>query len=121
MRDIYRACLNRVATDEALMLAHALDRWHGDMEQHRAAIVKLGFAPDGHPGWDDCPHAEARRLWERALRLFGKGADSLELLRSCAMPGGARPPARVRQPWFDGHRDGRGVTANTVAPTARAA
>lgn len=104
MRDIYRAFLNRVGTDEALALAHDLEHWHGAMEEHRTEIIRLGFAPDGHPGWDDCPHADARRLWERALRLLGDRADELELLRACSRPRGDRPHAFVRQPWPGVHR-----------------
>jgi hypothetical protein len=122
MRNIYRAFLNRVGTDEALALAHDLEHWHGIMEQHRTEIIRLGFAPDGHPGWDDCPHADARRLWERALRLLGDRADDLELLRTCSTPRGDRLPAFVRQPWPGIHRQGdRQTTAGAVVPTEKAA
>lgn len=90
MRDVYRAFFNRVGTDRALALAHDLDRWHGRMEPHRDEILRLGFAPDGHPQWEDCPHAEARRLWVRALDVLGSRAGELEFLRACSWPS---PPA----------------------------
>lgn len=122
MRAIYRAFLNRVGTDEALALAHDLEHWHGIMEQHRAEIIRLGFAPDGHPDWDDCPHADARRLWARALRLLGPGADDLELLRTCSTPLGVRLPRFSRQPWpGSDRRADRNVAAGPVAPPERAA
>ena len=35
------------------------------------------FAPDGHPEWEHCPHAQSRGLWDRALRVVGNGAFDL--------------------------------------------
>lgn len=100
MREIYRAFLNRVGTDRALALAHDLERWHGRMERHRDEIMRLGFAPDGHPRWDDCPHAEARRLWDRAVDVLGSGAVELAFLRACSLPPLAGcPPSVTRRSW----------------------
>jgi hypothetical protein len=88
MRELYRTFVNRVGTQEAIALAHDLEHWQGPMEAHRAEIAKLGFDPDRH-AWADCPHAEARSLWVRAVALLGSRADDLTFLRTCAVPAAA--------------------------------
>ena len=87
MRDVYRAFANRVGTSDALAFAHNLQHWHDAMELHRESLTRLGFAPDGHPEWEDCPHAEARRLWHEALRVLGSRAGELEFLHACVFEG----------------------------------
>lgn len=125
MRNIYRAFFNRVGTDAALLLAHDLDRWHSAMVPHRQAIMSLGFAPDGHPSWEDCPHAEARKLWDRAVQLLGSRAGELELLRTCSLAPVSAPSAVARQPWpIDGRRVDHGSAGRadgSPAPAKRAA
>lgn len=80
----YRTTLNALGTDEALRLADDLEHWEGPMRTHRDTVARLGFAPDGHPGWTDCPHAEARRLWTRAVGQLGDRARSFAFLQQCA-------------------------------------
>jgi hypothetical protein len=104
MRNIYRLFLNRVGTDQALVLAHDLEHWHGRMQVHRDEIMRLGFAPDGHSRWEDCPHAEARQLWARAVQVLGSRAGELEFLRACSLPPPPdRPETVVRRPWAVEH------------------
>lgn len=90
MLDVYRRVANLVGTNEAAALAHALNAWHDAMVRHRRRLQQLGFDPDGHPTWDDCPHAEARELWVQARDVFGTHADQLEFLRATARPNGGR-------------------------------
>jgi hypothetical protein len=85
----YRATLNAVGTDEALRLAYDLEHWEGPMRAHRESVARLGFAPDGHPSWTDCPHAEARRLWARAVGQLGDKARAFVFLLQCATPSAA--------------------------------
>lgn len=82
----YRTTLNTIGTDEALRLAYDLEHWEGPMREHRDAIARLGFAPDGHPGWTDCPHVEARRLWARAVGQLGEKAGAFGFLAQCGAP-----------------------------------
>lgn len=117
MRDIYRALLNRVGTDRALVLAHDLERWHGLMEQHRDEIMRLGFAPDGHPSWEDCPHADARRLWDRAVHVLGSRAGELEFLRACSLPAASQPDAFVRWPFAVATREAAHAARPVIRPT----
>jgi len=84
MRDVYRGLVDHVGTNDALVLAQQLEHWHDSMVAHRASIGRLGFPPDGHPEWANCPHVEARRLWDRAVRVLGRRAW------------GTRVPARAR-------------------------
>ncbi len=89
----YRAILNRIDGEPARRLAHDLESWHGRMEAHRHAIAALGFDPDGHPTWEDCPHAEARQLWDRAVLTLGSGAQEFEFLFASSR--GASPARTV--------------------------
>lgn len=82
MRDVYRAFVNRVGTNDAVVLARNLEHWHNSMEAHRASLTRLGFAPDGHPEWEGCPHAEAQQLWDQALRVLGSRAGDLKYLHA---------------------------------------
>ncbi|MCA1585579.1 MAG: hypothetical protein LC791_12715 [Acidobacteria bacterium] len=120
MRAIYRAFLNRVGSDTALALAHDLEHWHGAMVAHRDEMMMLGFAPDGHAGWEDCPHAEARRLWNRAVQLLGRAAGDLELLRACALPADTERDAFVRRPWVLAEDESKRAAATTGGMAAAA-
>ena len=82
MRDVYRGLVNHVGTNDALVLAHQLEHWHDSMVSHRASLTRLGFPPDGHSEWANCPHVEARRLWDRAVRVLGRRAWELEFLHA---------------------------------------
>ena len=89
MLSLYRIALNILGTDEALRLADDLEHWEGPMRDHRDAVARLGFAPDGHATWTDCPHAEARRLWARAVAQLGDKARAFTFLARCAAPASA--------------------------------
>ncbi len=84
MLDVYRRIANLVGTNEAVQLAQLLSSWHDAMVKHRRRLQQLGFDPDGHPTWEDCPGAEAVELWNRAREVFGARAEQLEFLRAIA-------------------------------------
>lgn len=75
MRD--RGLVDHVGTNDALVLAYQLEHWHDSMVGHRASLTRLGFAPDGHSEWANCPHLEARQLWDRAVPVLGSRAWDL--------------------------------------------
>ena len=56
-----------------------LAEWHDAMVAHERA-------GRGQPCDDDCPHAQARRLWAEAGARFGPRAREFSFLRSRAMP-----------------------------------
>lgn len=74
--NVYKLLGNRVGTPEALGLGEHLSRWHDAMVVHARR-----FGPGKGPNCDDdCPHAEARRLWLSAVGVFGDLALDLTFL-----------------------------------------
>jgi len=95
--NIYQSIGNNVGTPEAAELAERLAAWHDAMVGHER------FAPRNGPACDEeCPHGEARRLWEEAVRTFGGRAQELRFLRSRGVgtprpvQRGARAPREAR-------------------------
>jgi hypothetical protein len=70
------------ATHEAAALRTRLASWHDAMVAHERKIRtgRVDAVCD-----DDCPHAEARALWQDAVDAFGARADTLTFLRSRAL------------------------------------
>jgi hypothetical protein len=80
--NVYRSLGYAVGTPEALALAARLSAWHDAMVAHqRPADTARITRCDG-----DCPHAEARLLWNEATETFGDGADQLAFLRRHGAP-----------------------------------
>lgn len=70
-----------LATNDALTLGARLSAWHDAMVAHERRL-RSGPAPDACH--DDCPHADAPRLWSEAVLVFGARAHELTFLRSRA-------------------------------------
>jgi hypothetical protein len=77
--NIYQSIGNNVGTPEAAELSDRLAAWHDAMVGH------VRFAADTSACDDECPHGEARRLWEEAVQTFGDRAQELRFLRSCGV------------------------------------
>src|SRR5687767_5006205 len=75
--NVYRSIGYAVGTPEAVALAARLSAWHDAMVAHQrptdtARVTRCD---------DDCPHAEARSLWQEAVDVFGDGAEQMRFLR----------------------------------------
>ena len=94
--NIYQSIGNNVGTPEAAELSERLAAWHDTMVGH-ARFSRNRLACN-----EDCPHGEARRLWEEAVRTFGDRAQELRFLRSCGVAArvatgrGTRAPREAR-------------------------
>jgi hypothetical protein len=78
---LYASIGNRVNSPEAATLSERLAAWHDAMVAHRRQLRAARTTALCH---DDCPHSEARVLWEEAVALFGDQAHELSFLRSHA-------------------------------------
>lgn len=75
--NVYRSVGYAVGTTEALALATRLSSWHDAMVAHqRPADTARITRCDA-----DCPHADARGLWQEAVDIFGDEAQQLVFLR----------------------------------------
>lgn len=91
MLPVYQQLAARTGTGPARELARELMLWHDAMVRHERRLAAAGRGRAACTG-DDCPHAEARGLWERSVQTFGPDADDLQYLRAAA--GGASLPLR---------------------------
>ncbi len=82
--NIYRMIGNGLGTPEAIELAERLSAWHDRMVAHER------FAGARRSCDEDCPHVNARVLWNEASDLFGDRAGELVFLRSRAVKDGVR-------------------------------
>lgn len=73
--NVYRMIGNNVGTAEAIDLAERLSAWHDSMVAHERG---------GQGCHDECPHADARLLWDEAVQTLGDRADELRFLRARA-------------------------------------
>ena len=71
-----------IGTVEAAALSQQLAAWHDDMVMHERRL-RVGHTRTVCD--EACAHAEARRLWARALTAFGERAHELSFLRSHAL------------------------------------
>jgi hypothetical protein len=90
--NIYQSLGNNVGTPEAAELSERLAAWHDAMVSHER-VSRNRLACD-----EDCPHSEATRLWEEAVRTFGDGAHELRFLRSCGTAARAATGRGTRAP-----------------------
>lgn len=106
--NLYVTLCSALGTTEASALGVRLAEWHDAMVAHER---RLRTASRAAVCDDECPHAEAPRLWSEALAVLGRQAHELTFLRSRAIearPGGrsAATPASVGE--------AAGDAANTV-------
>jgi hypothetical protein len=79
--NLYVLLGSRAGTSEAASLSERLAAWHDTMVAHER---RLRVARPGDRCTDECPHVEARMLWEEAVTTFGDRASELRFLRSSA-------------------------------------
>ncbi|MFO7301188.1 MAG: hypothetical protein DIU54_002105 [Acidobacteriota bacterium] len=77
MLDVYRVVAGRVGSPDAEELADELSRWH------KAMVLHERLATDCDED-EECPHSEARELWNEARRIFGEEAENLVFLKNSA-------------------------------------
>lgn len=73
-----------VGSAEAAALSTRLAAWHDAMVSHERKI-RGGRAEERCD--EECPHAEARVLWNEAVATFGVRAQDLTFLRTRATAG----------------------------------
>jgi len=78
----YAMVSSGVNTNEGASLAARLAAWHDAMVAHER---KLRMDHAGEICDDECPHVEARLLWNEAVETFGSRAQELKFLRSRAL------------------------------------
>ena len=69
-------------THDATALSARLTAWHDAMVAHERKI-RAGRSEEVCD--EECPHGEARTLWNEAVETFGERARKLTFLRSRAM------------------------------------
>jgi hypothetical protein len=82
--NLYAMVSSGVNTNEGASLAARLTAWHDAMVAHER---KLRMDHAGEICDDECPHVEARLLWNEAVETFGPRAQELKFLRSRALDG----------------------------------
>jgi hypothetical protein len=70
-----------VSSPAAATLSERLAAWHDAMVAHGRQLRAARTSAECH---DECPHSEARMLWEEAVAVFGEHAHELSFLRSHA-------------------------------------
>jgi hypothetical protein len=81
--------LTQSGRESERQLSVELREWHDSMVRHQRSVGRL---PAGAGCADDCPHAEAVRLWHEATMLLGAEAERLTFLRACAAAAAPAPP-----------------------------
>ena len=79
--NLYALVGSGIGTKEAASLCARLAAWHDAMVAHER---RLRTGTSGAPCDDECPHAEARRLWSEAEAALGSRASELTFLRQRA-------------------------------------
>jgi len=77
----YAILSSRIDTRDATSLSVRLATWHDAMVAHER---RLRSASTSDMCDEECPHVEARMLWEEAVEAFGPRANELAFLRSQA-------------------------------------
>ncbi len=98
--NVYKSVGYSVGTREALALAARLSAWHDAMVAHQrpsdtGRITRCDV---------DCPHAEARSLWDEAVEVFGEGTRQLGFLRRHGSAASHSRPSGPDAPEMHGHR-----------------
>jgi hypothetical protein len=73
---VYRALGDAAGTTHARELAIQLIDWHDTMVNHLRVLRTRGGRCE-----DECPHVQARSLWQRASATFGDSAEKLGFLQ----------------------------------------
>ena len=81
-----------IGSAEAAALRGRLMAWHDAMVAHERRL-RSGQTTDVCD--DECPHVEARTLWDETVVMLGARADELTFLRSRAL--GASAPDRLAE------------------------
>ena len=71
-----------IGSSEAAALRVRLAAWHDAMVAHERKI-RAGRTESVCD--EECPHADARLLWNEAVEMFGEGARDLTFLRTRAL------------------------------------
>jgi len=79
---LYTSIGTRLGSQEATELSERLAAWHDAMVAHERQLRAGHATIECH---DDCPHSEARVLWQEAVATFAEHADDLTFLRSRAV------------------------------------
>jgi hypothetical protein len=85
--NLYTMVGSGIGSSEAIALSQRLAAWHDTMVAHERQLrgERVEELCD-----DECPHAEARALWNEAVETFGVRAQDMTFLRTRAMVGTAR-------------------------------
>jgi hypothetical protein len=81
-----------IGVAEAASLRTRLMAWHDATVAHERRL-RSGQAADMCD--DECPHVEARALWEEVSAILGPRASELTFLRSRALAGAGAPNLRT--------------------------
>ena len=77
--NLYAGLASGIDNAEATSLCTRLSAWHDAMVAHER---RLRMPTAGELCDEECPHAEARGLWDEALMTFGPRTNELTFLRS---------------------------------------
>jgi hypothetical protein len=79
--NLYAALESIKPPSDVAPLRTRLAAWHDEMVEHQRRL-RVGRGLESCD--EECPHAEARVLWEEALAMFGRRAHELAFLRLMA-------------------------------------
>jgi len=91
--NLYTMVGSGVGSLGANALGKRLAAWHDAMVAHER---KIRAGRTGEVCDEECPHAEARSLWDDATEIFGDRAQELSFLRSRATASSASSKVFVR-------------------------
>lgn len=98
--NFYRQVANRVGSPEAVDMIDEMSEWHDRMVAHLRAPKGSGLSRCD----DECPHADARRLWQATRNVFGEAAGEFEFLKRHGATGTpAAPPSASPTSLMDAH------------------
>ena len=111
--NIYASLASGIANSEAASLCTRLAAWHDAMVAHER---RLRTESTSDLCDEECPHVEARVLWDEALTTFGPRAHELTFLRSrgsaAAREAARDDAARVARKRGPANRPAPGVPAS---------
>ena len=77
--NLYASLASGIDNAEATSLCTRLGAWHDAMVAHER---RLRMRTAGELCDEECPHAEARGLWNEAVKTYGPRAHELTFLQS---------------------------------------
>lgn len=81
--NLYGLVSSRDGDGAAAALSERLKQWHDAMVTHERAARRRGELRASCD--EDCPHAEARGLWDDTVAMLGDRARELAFLRAKAL------------------------------------